>query len=80
MKQSTSADAKAALVFPEDLEKLTEEKVHFPEQAFSCDKTGLFWKKMPNHITSVTVPGKPWGSRPTKLTLLWGCVAIQQVT
>ena len=50
MEQSTSADAKAALVFPEDLEKLTEEKVHFPEQAFSCDKTDLFWKKMPNRI------------------------------
>ena len=50
MEQSTSAYAKAALVFPEDLEKLTEEKVHFPEQVFSCDKTGLFWKKMANHI------------------------------
>ena len=36
MEQSTSTYAKAALVFPEDLEKLTEEKVHFPEQVFSC--------------------------------------------
>lgn len=50
MEQSTSADAKAASVFPEGLEKLTEEKLHFPEQVFNCDKTGLFWKKMPNHI------------------------------
>ena len=50
MAQLTSADAKAASVFPEGLEKLTEEKLHFPEQVFNCDKTGLFWKKMPNHI------------------------------
>ena len=50
MAQSTSADAKAASVFPEGLEKLTEEKLHFPEQVFSGNEAGLFWKKMPNHI------------------------------
>lgn len=36
------ADAKAALVFPEELEKLVQEKDHLPEQGFICDE--MWWK------------------------------------
>ena len=32
------ADAKAALVFPENLEKLVQEKDYLPEQGFICDE------------------------------------------
>ena len=32
------ADAKAALVFPEELEKPVQEKDYLPEQGFICDE------------------------------------------
>ncbi|CAM5078436.1 unnamed protein product [Natator depressus] len=33
----------------EQLKKIIEEKGYLPEQVFNADKSGLFWKKMPNH-------------------------------
>lgn len=36
------ADAKAALVFPEELEKPVQEKDYLPEQGFICDE--MWWK------------------------------------
>ena len=70
----------AASSFPEELQKLVEEKGYLPEQVFNCDEMGLFWKKMSNHTHSHKSAEQPRGSRSGKTALLWCCVARQQVT
>ena len=59
--ESALADAKAASAFSEELKKLTEENGYLPEQIFSCDEMGLFWKEMPNctyiHKSAKQAPG-----------------------
>ena len=50
--ESASEDVDAVEKFSDDLEKVIEEGGYRPEQIFSVDKTGLYWKKeaksMPN--------------------------------
>jgi hypothetical protein len=42
--ESSTADHEAAQRFPEELRKLIEEKGYVPQQVFTADDTGLFWK------------------------------------
>ena len=55
-------------------------KFTFQSKPSVVTKQAYSGRRCPIVSTSVTVPGKPWGSRPRKFTLLWGYAAIQQVT
>ncbi|KAJ7303223.1 hypothetical protein JRQ81_012159 [Phrynocephalus forsythii] len=46
-REAASLDAKAAEAFAAEFQKLVVSEGYLPEQVFSCDETGLFWKKMP---------------------------------
>nr|XP_020660653.1 tigger transposable element-derived protein 1-like [Pogona vitticeps] len=46
-EEAAPAEDDAVATFPEELKELIEEKGYHPKQVFSCNETGLFWKKMP---------------------------------
>jgi len=55
-------------MFPAELKKIIKDGKYDPRQVFNCDKTGLFWKKMPNmtciHKSAKQAPGfKAWKDR-----------------
>nr|XP_060643975.1 tigger transposable element-derived protein 1-like [Anolis sagrei ordinatus] len=45
---AASFNEEEAATFLAELKKLIQEKGYHPKQVFSCNETGLFWKKMPN--------------------------------
>ncbi|CAM4695367.1 unnamed protein product [Lepidochelys kempii] len=49
IREAAFANGEAAKAYPEQLKKIIDEKGYLPEQVFNADKTGLVWKKMPNH-------------------------------
>lgn len=67
--RETSADAKAASAFPEEFQKLSEEKSCLPEQVFNCGKTGLFQKKTPNHTCICESAKQALGFKAPKVRL-----------
>jgi hypothetical protein len=44
---SASADIEAATDYPATLANIIEGGGYLPEQVFSSDETGIFWKRMP---------------------------------
>ncbi|GFV55293.1 tigger transposable element-derived protein 1 [Trichonephila clavipes] len=44
----TTADEGGAKIFAEELAKIIEDGVYSADQVFNADKTGLYWKKLPN--------------------------------
>ncbi|CAH2283062.1 tigger transposable element-derived 1-like [Pelobates cultripes] len=71
--EAASANTKAAEVFVKEFERLEVSECYVPQQVFNCDKTGLFWKKMPKS-TYITAEEKVMsGHKPMKdcLTLLF---------
>ena len=53
--EAASADTKAAEDFVKEFKRLVESEGYVAQQVFSCDETGLFWKKMPKS-TYITLP------------------------
>jgi len=47
--KAASADTVAAEEFLNLFSEITEEGGYLPEHVFNVDKTGLFWKRMPEH-------------------------------
>ena len=45
--EAASADKAAAKRFPQALKEIIEKEGYSAKQIFNVDKTGLFWKKMP---------------------------------
>jgi hypothetical protein len=75
--ESASADKEEAEKFCRKFQKFIKKEEYRPEQIFNCDKTGLFWKLVPNR-TYITKEEKSLpGHKPMKdrLTLLWGANA-----
>ncbi|XP_066962140.1 tigger transposable element-derived protein 1-like [Macrobrachium rosenbergii] len=46
--EAASADMEAAVKYLKTFKKIIRDKGYHPEQMFSMDETGLFWKKMPS--------------------------------
>ncbi|KAM9226313.1 tigger transposable element-derived protein 1-like [Dugong dugon] len=71
-RETVSADEEVATTFLAELKKLIKEKGYHPKQVFSCDETGLLWKKMPNrtyvHKSAKESPGHK--TRKDRLTLV----------
>jgi len=70
--EAASANQKAAEEFVQDFSDYVKANGFIPQQAFNCDETGLFWKKMPRR-TYITNEEKALpGHKPMKdrLTLL----------
>ncbi|XP_040177160.1 tigger transposable element-derived protein 1-like isoform X2 [Rana temporaria] len=71
--EAASSDAKAAEVFAAEFQKLMVFDCYLPEQVFSCNETGLFWKKMPKRTYLTAEENAMPGPKPMKdrLTLLF---------
>ncbi|XP_039608453.1 tigger transposable element-derived protein 1-like isoform X1 [Polypterus senegalus] len=70
--EAASSNAEAAKEFVKIFTKLVEDEGYVPQQVFSCDETGLFWKRMPKR-TYITQEEKAMpGHKPMKerLTVL----------
>ncbi|XP_064116538.1 tigger transposable element-derived protein 1-like [Macrobrachium nipponense] len=64
--KAASADVKAAEEFVKTFAEFVEAEGYIPHQIFNCDKTGLFWKKMPRR-TYITEEEKMMpGHKPMK--------------
>lgn len=63
-RESASADAEAAALFPAELAKLIEEGDYSADQVFNADETSLFWKRMPN--TTYITKGSATGFKTAK--------------
>ncbi|GCC31686.1 hypothetical protein chiPu_0010147 [Chiloscyllium punctatum] len=48
--ETASSDKKAAEDFVKKFNKFVEDEGYLSHQAFNCDETGLFWKKMPKNV------------------------------
>jgi hypothetical protein len=46
--EAALVDEEAVAIFPAEVNKIIKEGGCDPRQAFNCDETGLFWKKLPN--------------------------------
>ncbi|KAM6472026.1 uncharacterized protein PHA67_003274 isoform 4-T6 [Liasis olivaceus] len=76
--EAASADEKAANRFLDELDDIIAEGYYLPEQIYNVDKTGLYWKRMPErtyiHKEAQATPGcKAFKDRVT--LLLGGNVA-----
>jgi len=75
--ESASADKEEAEKFCRKFQEFIKKEEYRPEQIFSCDKTGLFWKRMPNR-TYITKDEKRLPEHKhmkDRLTLLLGANA-----
>ncbi|XP_077576237.1 SWI/SNF complex subunit SMARCC1-like isoform X2 [Stigmatopora nigra] len=75
--ENFSQDQQVAEGFTHAFRRLLEEGNYLPQQVFTCDHTGLFWKKMPRR-TSIALEEKgAAGHTPAKdrLTLTLSCNA-----
>ena len=65
-RKTASWDAKAAEEFATEFQKLTFAEYYLLKQAFNCNETGIFWKKMPKR-TYITEGGNAMsGNKPMK--------------
>ncbi|XP_066231909.1 zinc finger MYM-type protein 6 isoform X4 [Saccopteryx leptura] len=64
--EAASADEKSVKAFIETFAKLVEDEAYIPQQVFSCDETGLFWKKMPRRTYITTEEKSMPGHKPMK--------------
>ncbi|XP_039632281.1 tigger transposable element-derived protein 1-like [Polypterus senegalus] len=70
--EAASSDAKAAEAFAAEFQRLMVSECYLPQQVFTCDETGLFWKKMPKRTYITAEENAMPGHKPMKdrLTLL----------
>ena len=62
--------AKAAEDFVKEFRRLVESEVYIAQQVFSCDETGLFWKKRPKKTYTTVEEMKMPGHKPVKDRLI----------
>jgi len=68
--EAASSNKDAAEKFVEKFKDFVDREGFIPEQAFNCDETGLFWKKMPKR-TYIT--------REEKASFYGICLTFQEV-
>ncbi|XP_042227306.1 tigger transposable element-derived protein 1-like [Homarus americanus] len=72
--EAASADTDSANKYPAELKKIIDEGGYTPEQVYTVDETGLFWKRMPARTFISTEEKSAPGFKASKdrLTLLLG--------
>lgn len=65
--EPTVADAQAAACYLSVLRTILEEGCYSPSQVFNVDETGLFWKRLPEHML-LALEGAGPGQRPQRTT------------
>ncbi|XP_068204619.1 tigger transposable element-derived protein 1-like [Palaemon carinicauda] len=75
--EAASADKEAAERFPQVLKEIIEEAGYSAKQIFNVDKTGLFWKKMPEktYISRGEKTMSGYKAAKDRLTLMLGANA-----
>ena len=75
--EASSADARAAAEYPEELKKIIEDGNYSSKQVFNIDETGLYWKKLPNrtYISKEEASAPGFKASKDRLTLLLGANA-----
>ncbi|GLV39303.1 hypothetical protein CBL_13837 [Carabus blaptoides fortunei] len=61
-----SADLRAAEDYLKTFVKIIAAEGHIPQQVFTCDETGLFWKKMPRRTYITAEENRMPGHKPMK--------------
>ena len=71
--EAASSDVPAAEDFATEFLEVVRTQGYLPQQVFNCNKTGLFWKRMPKRSFLSEVESKLPGHKPMKdrLTLLF---------
>lgn len=70
--EASSADARAAAEYPEELKKIIEEGNYSSKQVFNIDETGFYWQKLPkrNYISKKEASAPGFIASKDRLTLL----------
>ena len=64
--EAASSDVKAAEDYLKTSAEMIAAEGYVPQQVFNCDKTGLFWKKMPRRTYIMVEEKKMPGHKPMK--------------
>ncbi|XP_066953185.1 tigger transposable element-derived protein 1-like [Macrobrachium rosenbergii] len=72
-REAASANTKAAEDYVKKFKSFLDSQGYQPQQVFTCDETGLFWKQMPKKTYITSKEKKMLGHKPMKdrLTLLF---------
>lgn len=64
--EATSMDAKTPEASAAEFQKLIISECYLPQQVFTCDETGLFWKKVPKRTYSTPKENAMPSHKPIK--------------